>query len=100
MSWKDKTSYRRVRIPSEWINFNCAFGTRTSEKVNLWFGDDIGRRTKKLQVDNKKIKLVSKNVFNITNLTTSDHGWYTCEVCGKTHTKLLKISGQGNFIDE
>jgi hypothetical protein len=92
----DKTFYRRLRIQGEWIKINCEIGT--SANVNLWFGKDVGKTTKKLQVDDKKIRLVSRNVFNITNLRTSDSGWYTCEVCGNTHAKFLEIS-EGNFLD-
>ena len=99
VSWKDKTLYRRLRIQGEWIKFNCAI--ETSEKVTLWYGENMGETTKKLQVDNKKIKLIAENVFNMTNLTTNDEGWYTCEVCGKKHnSKLLKVSGQGNSLAE
>ena len=68
--------------------------------MTLWFGKSKGKPTKKLEVDNKKIKLVSKNVFNITNLTTQDHGWYTCQVCGKKRAKFLEVPDQGTKIDK
>ena len=93
VSWKDGTYYRQIRIRGEWIKINC--GIRTSESVTLWFGKSRGETTKKLEVDDKNIKLVSKNVFNITNLTTEDHGWYTCEVCGMKHAKFVEVSNQG-----
>ena len=93
VSWKDTTYYRKIRIQGEWIKINCAI--TTSENVSLWFGKSKGETTKKLEVDDKKIKLVSKNVFNMTNLTTQDHGWYTCQVCGKKHAKFLDVFGQG-----
>ena len=93
VAWKDRTYYRKLRIQGEWIKINCAI--TTSETVTLWFGKSKGETTKKLEVDDKKIKLVSKNVFNITNLTTQDHGWYTCQVCGKKRAKFLHVFGQG-----
>ena len=93
ISWKDRTYYRKLRIQGEWIKINCAI--RISGNVHLWFGKRKGETTKKLKVDNEKIKLVSKNVFNITNLTTEDHGWYTCQVCRKKHAKFLEVPHQG-----
>ena len=92
-AWKDRTYFRQLRIQGEWIKINCAI--RTSENVTLWFGKTKGKITKKLEVDNKKIRLVSKNVFNITDLTTKDRGWYTCQVCGGKHAKFLEVLGQG-----
>ena len=95
VSWKDKTFYRRLRLQGEWITFNCAI--KTSENATLWFGKT--KNEMKYKVDDKKMKLVSKNVFNISNLKTDDGGWYTCIVCGKTRAKLLEVvSGQGKFI--
>ena len=97
MSWKDKTFYRRLRLQGEWITFNCAI--QTSAIVTLWFGKFRNEIRYMLPVHDKKVKLVSKNVFNISNLTTNDGGWYTCVVCDKTHAKFLEVSGQGNFMD-
>ena len=91
--WKDKTYYRKLRIQGEWIKINCAI--TTSETVTLWFGKSKGETTKKLEVDDKKIKLISKNVFNMTNLTTEDQGWYTCQVCGKKLVKFVEVPDQG-----
>ena len=93
VSWKDKTYYRKLRIQGEWIKINCAI--TASENVTFWFGKSKGEIRKKLKVDKRKIKLVSKNVFNITNLTTEDHGWYTCQVCGKKLAKFLEVADQG-----
>ena len=93
MSWKDKTFYRRLRIEGEWLTINCAVDT--AETVTLYFG----KRMMGKPVDiNENIKLSAKNVFNITNLTTNDSGWYTCVVCGKKRAKFLEVSGQGNFV--
>ena len=92
MSWKDKTFYRRLRLQGEWLTINCAVDT--AETMTLWFGKT--KHEYKYKVDDKK--LVSKNVFNISNLTTDDGGWYTCEVCGKKRAKFLEVSGQGNFV--
>ena len=38
----------------------------------------------RLHVDNKKIKMLSKNVYNITNLAYNDSGEYACRVFSKT----------------
>ena len=84
------------------MEFNC--GIRSSENVTLWFGKDKNGKKLKLQVDNK-IVLVSKNVFNVTRLTTNDDGWYVCKVCGKEKEPFrLEISRNGklrsNFLEK
>ncbi|XP_046852622.1 uncharacterized protein LOC124445870 [Xenia sp. Carnegie-2017] len=53
-------------LPGEWVMFNCS--------VNH---NDLNREI--LHVDNNQIKILSKNVFNVTNLTKSDI--YTCNRC-------------------
>ncbi len=69
------------------MEFNCEI--RSSENVTLWFGK--GKDGKKLQVDNNKIVLVSKKVFNVTRLTRKDDGWYVCKLCGKEKEIRLEI---------
>ena len=75
------------------MEFNCAI--RSSENVTSWFGKD--KDGKQLQVDNDKIVLVSKNVFNVTRLTTKDDGLYVCKVCGKEKKIRLEISKTGKL---
>ena len=75
------------------MEFNC--GIRSSENVTLWFGK--GNNGKKLQVDNNKIILVSKNVFNVTRLTRKDDGWYVCKVCDNEKKIRLEISRNGKL---
>ena len=51
-----------------------------------------------MHVDNKTIKMAVKNVFNITNLTSSDAGGYTCKVCDQSRgPEYIKIGKKGNI---
>ena len=93
VSWTDSAYWHRFHFQKEWVEFNCAI--RSSENVTLWFGK--GNDRKQLQVDNDKIVLVSKNVFNVTRLTKEDDGWYVCEVCGKKKEIRLEISRNGKL---
>ena len=61
------------------------------ENATLMFND------KNLTVDNKKVKYVAKNVFNITSLVKEDGGIYACKVCNKEYSDkiTLRISIKG-----
>ena len=73
---------------------NCAVNVK--ENVTL----SRSNPPKTLTVDNKKIKLLSKNKFNITNVKEEDKGIYDCTVCGKRRERriILSISEQGTVI--
>lgn len=75
-----------MRLEGEWIVINCTVDTATN--VTLL----------EFTVDDKKIKLISWNVFNVTNLTKEDEGIYRCKVCGqeKKFKVFLTISDKGN----
>ncbi len=93
VSWTDSAHWHRFHFQGEWVELNCTI--RSSENVTLWFGK--GNDRKQLQVDNDKIVLVSKNVFNVTRLTNEDDGWYVCKVCGKKKEIRLEISRNGKL---
>ena len=61
------------------------------ENVTLMFND------RNLTVDNRKVKYVAKNVFNITSLVKEDEGIYACKVCNKKWWDkiILRISTKG-----
>ena len=71
---------------------NCAVNVK--ENVTLSRLDP----PKTLTVDNKKIKLRSNNVFNITNVKEEDKGIYDCTVCGQQRKRriILSFSKRGN----
>ena len=74
------------RFPEQWVSFKCAVGT--SDDAVLWFKKDT-KSAEKLQVIDSKIRLVSTNTFNITNLTRKDRGFYRCKVCGKLEKTII-----------
>ena len=49
-------------------------------KTDLSFKPTGGNNIIDLHVDDKKIKLASKNVYNITRLTYNDSGEYICDI--------------------
>ena len=60
------------------------------DNARLWF--DNGNEIRKLKVKNTKIMSVSKNVFNITDLTKREKGQYICEV--RNQKKVPAIKGK------
>jgi hypothetical protein len=59
---------------------NCSINT--SDNVTLYHTKLTNKET--MVSDNKKkIKIVAKNVFNLTNITFADAGTYTCKACNK-----------------
>ncbi|XP_028411444.1 fibroblast growth factor receptor 3-like [Dendronephthya gigantea] len=85
---KDLPDYK-IRLIGEWLVIDCT--VNTIDDVTLWFGN------KNVTVDNKRVFLVSKNVFNLTNLTqdmqSKSGKEYTCRACGRNicGTKSLGI---------
>ena len=66
-----------MRLPGEWILIKCKvpdWATITNIGLNPLGKTGISYT---FYVDGKKIKLVSKNVFNITRLAYNDSGQYT-----------------------
>jgi hypothetical protein len=74
--------------------FNCS--VNTSEEVTLSFKKNRTSE-QKLQVTDKKIISVSKNIFNLTRLAYMDMGNYMCRVRGLEKQVFLKIL-QGKLI--
>ena len=69
-------SIYNVRLAGEWIVVNCS--VNTNDNVALWYGND------QLSTDQKRVTMVSKNVYNLTNLTEARaKKTYTCRVCGR-----------------
>ena len=75
---------------------NCAVNVK--ENVTLSLTKSSKSISRNLMVDNKKIKLLSKNVFNITDVTEKDDAIYDCTVCGQQRERriILSISKRGN----
>lgn len=68
-----------VRFPGEWILIDCQYPIHT--RSLLLFKPQFGMNHTKFHqrfVDHQKIKLVSNDVYNITNLTYDDSGIYKC----------------------
>jgi hypothetical protein len=89
MRWMKITTEQtklKARFAGQWMSFNCAVGA--SDYAVLWFKKDIKSAEKLLFIDTK-IRLVSANTFNITNLTRKDRGFYRCKVCGKLEKSIL-----------
>ncbi|CAB4000217.1 ---NA---, partial [Paramuricea clavata] len=89
VSWKKiprQLIEQKSRFPGQWFLFNCSISA--SDHVTLWFMKNR-KSEEKLQVIDKKIILVSKNIFNITRLTDKDRGFYICRVCG--HEKQIFV---------
>ena len=66
-----------VRLPGEWILIHC--NVYDGSNVTLSFKPyEKSNAIRELFINDGKIKLVSKNVFNITRLIHDDSGEYTC----------------------
>ena len=84
----------KIRLIGEWLMINCT--VTTSDNVTVWYGNN------RVTFDNKKIKLVSKNVFNLTNITHDMAGGdkqYTCRtggrnVCGTKSLSVYLLQGK------
>ena len=91
MTWIEDTAHiHSMRLEGEWIVINCTVDTAIN--VTLLLGDQ------EITVDDKKIKLIPWNVFNVTNLTKEDEGIFKCRVCAqeKKYKVFLTISDEGN----
>ena len=64
-------------LPGEWKSIDCST-VDDPDNVTLLFKRKGSNKISFPSVDNKKIKLVSKHVFNITNLQYNDTGMYMC----------------------
>jgi translation initiation factor IF-1 len=60
--------------------------------ATLWFNQN-----KKIEIVGR-VKVISRNKFNITNLQLSDMGKYYCEACGKMKTHLRMNVKRGETI--
>ena len=61
-----------------WIIVDCQFHPVSELDATLLFKRNGSTKISLLSVDNTKIKLVSKNYFNITHLEYNDTGMYMC----------------------
>ena len=64
------------RLPGEWMLIKCNIFDWAP--TTLSFKPNGTTNISDLPVDNEKIKLASKNVFNITRLEYEDSGEYIC----------------------
>ena len=78
---------QKSRFPGQWLLFNCSVST--SNHVTLWFKKNRKSEEKLQVIADKKIILVSKNIFKITRLTDKDRGFFICRVCG--HEKQIFV---------
>ena len=67
------------RLRGQWTTLDCSsLVVHESDNVTLLFKRKGSSKISFPPVDNKKIKLVSKNNFNITRLEYNDTGMYMC----------------------
>lgn len=78
-------------LPGEWVMFNC------SVNHNDLNAQILNSKREILHVDNNQIKILSKNVFNVTNLTKSDI--YTCNRCQVRYNVMVQ-SGKTTQYDK
>ena len=84
------------RYQGEWCKMDCRVKNR-NVNATLWKSDKPKR---KITVDGKRLKM-SDNIFNITNLTSADTGYYHCEVCGISQTRgELEVMGSKSMSDK
>ncbi|XP_046852619.1 uncharacterized protein LOC124445867 [Xenia sp. Carnegie-2017] len=67
------------RLVGEWVLINC---TVNYHDINVQLLDG---NEKPLHVENKNIKIVVKNIFNVTKVT-QDHKEYICQACNEKRT--------------
>ena len=77
------------RFPGEWMLINCDLHD-WAVQTDLSYKPTGSDNLVELPVDNKKIKLASKNVYNITRLTYNDSGEYICDVLIFNSTKIAR----------
>ena len=82
-----------VRLPGEWILIDCDVLNRPNATLSFK-PDGIQDTIYDLPIDHEKIKLTSKNVFNITRLTHHDSGEYTCDFNGQQSNATIGKRGQ------
>ena len=77
-------------IPGDWKSIDCSsYGEHViPTDVVLLFQRYNSTKISFPSVDNKKIKLISKNNFNITRLTYNDTGIYMCSVLWSNNNYL------------
>ena len=73
----DVNSYTRCLV-GEWSVIDCRVNNNDNVHATLWFNRE------KLTIDGERIKMISKNMFNITNLQLRDKGNYYCKACSQT----------------
>ncbi|XP_046853276.1 mast/stem cell growth factor receptor kita-like isoform X2 [Xenia sp. Carnegie-2017] len=67
------------RLVGEWVLINC---TVNYHDINVQLLDE---NEKPLHFENKNIKIVVKNIFNVTKVT-QDHKEYICKACNEKRT--------------
>ena len=68
-----------VRFPGEWILINCKVPKSTQSVLSFKPQGGMNHTIyHQLPVDHQKIKLVHKNIYNVTHLTYNDSGMYNC----------------------
>ena len=77
-------------IVGEWRVVNCRVNNNNQANATLWRQD--GDTEKKIEIDEKRIKTVSKNKFNFTSVMPSDMGKYYCKACDAKITPYLRVN--------
>lgn len=89
-----------VRLPGEWILIHCNAYPRSNATLSFK-PYETSDALYELPIDDGKIELVSKNVFNITRLARNDSGEYTCFFDRhRPNTTLKKIGYQVIILEE
>lgn len=95
IKWADNVHNNYIwSIVGEWRVVNCSVNDNRNVEATLW-QDKVRKRT----TDGERpIAMVSKNVFNVTDLRLNDMGSYYCKVCDHWKTPVRINVKRGTIV--
>ena len=81
IKYYDLSTYR---LRGEWKVINCDVYNRAYVSFGFWPANKSEKYVRSFPVPTEKIKLVSRNVYNVTRLAYKDSGQYICEMMMNT----------------
>ena len=90
ISWNEDFSKPKSirRLAGEWVLFNCT--VNTSDNATLYYNErNSANNLTVVHVDNKRVKMPVKNVFNISNVKSTDEGFFTCKACNQSRKRVF-----------